>query len=42
MFPIVNPQGISPKSGVQGAERGIYRGKQKIGTRRTTVDDKEI
>jgi hypothetical protein len=42
MFSLVRLEGIWPKTGVQGAERGIYRGKQKIGTRRTTVDDKEI
>jgi hypothetical protein len=42
MFSLVRLGGISPKTGVQGAERAIYRGEQKIGTRRTTVDDKEI
>jgi len=30
------------ETGVQGAERGNLSGQQKIGTRRTTVDDKEF
>jgi hypothetical protein len=42
MFSLVKLEGISPKTGLQGAERGIYRRKQKIGTRRIVVDDKEI